>query len=213
MENKPIVIYLYKHTIYRGIGLVLSLVAFLYFSYSLWNRYEYGFSDDTVYLLYIAGSGTALSLAVLLGFCFDCFDNNNDNWDRKKLMRGQGYMLAGAVIVQILMHLILYSMGNAMGAWEKFGAVFFTVYWVVVLVVLLGLAFVVCQMRNKKGRFYFYFVQGIGIFFSMVIYGLFIGNMDEYEPFPFIVMPYISCFILSNVIYCVIRRKKDESHS
>ncbi len=79
--------------------------------------------DDTVYLLFIAGSGAALALAVLLGFCFGCFDTKDD-WDRKKLFLGQGYMFAGAVIVQIMMYLILYSMGNSLWAWEKYGVFF-----------------------------------------------------------------------------------------
>ncbi len=43
-------------------------------------------------------------------------------------------MFAGAVIVQIMMYLILYSMGNSLWAWEKYGAFFFKVYWAVMLV-------------------------------------------------------------------------------
>ncbi len=108
MEKESIVLRISKHNFYRGIKIALSLAVFIYFSYSLWNKYEYGSSDDTVYLLFIAGSGAALALAVLLGFCFGCFDTKDD-WDRKKLLLGQGYMFAGAVIVQIMMYLILYS--------------------------------------------------------------------------------------------------------
>lgn len=211
--KESIIIRIDKCNLYRTIRVALSLVVFLYFSYSLWNRYEYGFSDDTVYLLFIAGSGAALALAVLLGFCFDCFDNNNDGWDRKMLMRGQGYMLAGAVIVQILMYIILYSIGNAMWAWEKYGALFFKIYGALMLAVLLGLVFIVFKMRNKKILFHVYLVQGIGILYSMVVFDMFIGNMDEYKPCHFIVIPYICCFLFSNVIYGVIRRKRKESYS
>lgn len=206
MEKESIVIRINKHSLYRGIRIALSLVVFLYFSYSLWNKYEYGFSDDTVYLLFVAGSGAALALAVLLGFCFDCFDNNNDNWDRKKLVRGQGYLLAVAVIIQILMNLILYSMGNVLWAWEKYGAVFFTVYRVVMLAGFIGLVFLAFKMGNQKGRFYLYLVQGIGVFYSMLVFYMFTGNMDEYEPYHFIVVPYFACFVFSNLIYCVIKR-------
>ena len=124
MEKESIVLRISKHNLYRGIKIALSLAVFIFFSYVLWNKYEYGSSDDTVYLLFIAGSGAALALAVLLGFCFGCFDTKDD-WDRKKLMRGQGYMFAGAVIVQIMMYLILYSMGNSLWVWEKYGAFFF----------------------------------------------------------------------------------------
>lgn len=123
MEKESIVIRISKHNLYRGIEIALSLAVFIYFSYSLWNKYEYGFSDDTVYLLFIAGSGAALALAVLLGFCFGCFDTKDD-WDRKKLMRGQGYMFAGAVIVQIMMYLILYSMGNSLWPGRNMGRFF-----------------------------------------------------------------------------------------
>lgn len=206
--KESIIIRINKCRLYRGIRIALFLAVFLYFSYSLWNRYEYGFSDDTVYRLFIAGSGAALALAVLLGFCFDCFDNNDD-WDRKRLMRGQGCMLAGAVLVQILMYAILYSMGNAMWAWEKYGAFFFKIYGAVMLVVLLGLVFIVFKMRNKKELFYVYLVQGIGILYSLVTFDMFIGNIDEYKPCHFIVIPYICCFLFSNVICSVIRKKKE----
>lgn len=77
MEKESIVIRISKHNLYRGIKIALSLAVFIYFSYSLWNKYEYGFSDDTVYLLFIAGSGAALALAILLGFCFCCFLYSN----------------------------------------------------------------------------------------------------------------------------------------
>ncbi len=208
MEKESIVIRISKHNLYRGIEIALSLAVFIYFSYSLWNKYEYGSSDDTVYLLFIAGSGAALALAVLLGFCFGCFDTKDD-WDRKKLMRGQGYMFAGAVIVQIMMYLILYSMGNSLWVWEKYGAFFFKVYWAVMLAALPGLAFLVFKMRNKKEWFYIYLIQGIGILYSMVIFDMFIGNMDVYEPIHFIVIPYICCFLFSNMIYSLVRRKKN----
>ena len=39
-------------------------------------------------------------------------------------MRGQGYMFAGAVIVQIMMYLILYSMGNSLWPGRNMGRFF-----------------------------------------------------------------------------------------
>ena len=210
MEKESIVLTINKHNLYRGIRIALSLAVFLFFSYALWNKYEYGFSDDTVYLLYIAGSGAALALAVLLGLCLGCFVDNRDNWDRKRFVWGQGYMIAGAAAVQILMYLILYSIGNAIWVWEKYGAVFFKIYWAVVLAGLIALVFLVFKMRNKKGRFYLYLVQGSGIFYSMVVFDMFIGNMDVYKPYHFIVIPYISCLIFSTGIYLIGKKKRDE---
>ena len=77
------------------------------------------------------------------------------------------------------------------------------------LAALLGLAFLVFKMRNKKEWFYIYLIQGIGILYSMVIFDMFIGNMDVYEPFHLIVIPYICCFLFSNMIYSLVRRKKN----
>lgn len=205
MEKESIIIRINKHNLYRGIRIALSLVVFLCFSYLLWNKREYGFTGNMP--LYIAGSGNVLSLAALLGFCFGCFDNYNSNWDRKKFMRGQGYMLAGAVIIQIMMNLILYSMGNAFWLWAQYGAVIFAVYRAVLLLALLGLVFLTFRMRNKKRWLYAFLVQGIGIFYSMLIFYMSVGNIDEYEPFHFIVIPYLASVILSGVVYYIHKRR------
>ncbi len=44
MEKESIVLRISKHNLYRGIKIALSLAVFIFFSYVLWNKYEYGSS-------------------------------------------------------------------------------------------------------------------------------------------------------------------------